>query len=319
MTTSSPRRQSKYESWSLDQIAKSEFFHQKLHEYGLLEVAYAIEQVQGELLNWDRESLGISEQAWNKVIHRGIKPVCVFAHPRVLQDVPRSVGYYQKLAMVSLKSMSNIGLSVTGYESGQSKHPLSEHKAKAVSYRLNELISRLIEFDDTLDPREFDLWRGMTAGSTAQGSWQNKKGDRTEEVIKGIITRRLQASGLVIEQSSDGKKWRLKNGQTLEYGSEPDLALYDQDHRTLVAIEIKGGIDTAGVLERIGAAIKSLSRARQENANSITVLIITAVSITEQAELELAAHQDDIDHWFAVEDVLTREETRQEIFKLLGI
>jgi len=30
-----------------DQVTKSEFFHQKLHEYGLLEIAYAIEDVQG--------------------------------------------------------------------------------------------------------------------------------------------------------------------------------------------------------------------------------------------------------------------------------
>lgn len=33
-----------------------------------------------------------------------------------------------------------------------------------VAFRLNELISRLIEADEQIDPREFDLWRGMTAG-----------------------------------------------------------------------------------------------------------------------------------------------------------
>ncbi len=33
--------QSKHESWLIDQVTKSEFFHQKLHEYGLLETAYA--------------------------------------------------------------------------------------------------------------------------------------------------------------------------------------------------------------------------------------------------------------------------------------
>ena len=150
----SPHRgRSKHESWSIDQITKSEFFHQKLHEYGLLEIAYAIEQVQGEHLDWNREDLGISEQAWNKVIHRGIKPVRVFAHPYVLQNVHRSVGYYQKLAMVSLKSMNNIGLSITSHETGRSRRPMGEQKARDVSRRLNELISRLIESDDTLDPR----------------------------------------------------------------------------------------------------------------------------------------------------------------------
>jgi hypothetical protein len=317
--TSPHCEQSKRESWSIDQITKSEFFHQKLHEYGLLEIADAIEAVQGEHLDWNREELGISEKAWNKVIHRGIKPVRVFAHPYVLQNVQRSAGYYQKLALVSLESMNNIGLSITSYEMGRNRRSMSERKARDVSRRLNELISRSIESDDTLDPREFDLWRGMTAGATAQGSWQNRKDDRTEEVIKGIITRRIQAGGLLAENSGDGSGLQLKDGRIVEYGSEPDLAVYDQDHTILVAVEIKGEIDIAGILGRIGAVIKSLSRAKQENAHSTTILIIPRVSMTEQAEQELAAHRSDIDHWFTVEGVLNMDDVRQQIFDLLGI
>ena len=316
---SSRNAQDKREIWLIDQVTKSEFFHQKLHEYGLLEIAYAIENVQGENLDWNRKDLGISERAWKKVIHRGIQPVRVFAHPDVLRTVHRSVGYYQKLALVSLKSMNNIGLTITTYESGQNKRPMNQQKAEDVCRRLNELISRLIESDDVIDPREFDLWRGMTAGSTAQGSWQNKKGDRTEDVIKGIITRRIQSKGLLIEQSDDGKELRLKDGRILEYGSEPDLAFYDKDHQILIAVEIKGGIDTAGVLERIGAVIKSLSRAKQENPGATTVLIIPKVSMTGQAKQELAAHQSDIDHWFMVEDVLNSDDVRREIFEVFGI
>jgi hypothetical protein len=73
------------ESWTIDQMTKSEFFHQKLHEWALLEIAY--------------------------------------------------------------------------------------------------------EHDDRVDAREFDLWRGMAAGSQAQGSWQNTKGDKAEVVIKDLIER----------------------------------------------------------------------------------------------------------------------------------
>jgi hypothetical protein len=316
---SSHSTQDKYESWLTDQATKSEFFHQKLHEYGLLKVAYAIEDVQGENLDWNKKGLGISEKAWKKIIHQGIKPVRVFAHPDVLSSVHRSVGYYQKLALVSLKSMNNIGLTITTYESGQNKKPMNRQKAEDVCRRLNQLVSRLIESDDVIDPREFDLWRGMTAGSTAQGSWQNKKGDRTEDVIKEIITRRIQSKGLLVESSDDGKELRLEDSRVLEYGSEPDLAFYDEEHQTLIAVEIKGGIDTAGVLERIGAVIKSLSRAKQENPGATTVLIIPRVSMTEQARQELAAHQSDIDHWFMVEDVLNSDDVRREIFEVLGI
>ena len=311
--------QDKYESWRIDQVTKSEFFHQKLHEYGLLEIAYAIESVKGEELAWDREALAISQSAWNKIIHRGIKPVRVFAHPWVLVNVDRSVGYYQKLALVSLKSMINIGLTITRYETGRNKRPMDEQKVRDVARRLNELISRLIESDEEIDPREFDLWRGMTAGSTAQGSWQNAKGDRMEDVIKGMIRRRIQNRGLLLTQSDDERELHLKDGRLLVCDSEPDLAFYDEAHHILIAVEIKGGIDTAGVLERIGAVIKSLSRAKQDNPNAITVLIIPRVSMTEQAELELTVHQDDIDHWFAVEDVLNQDDVRQRLFKIFGI
>ncbi|MFP4396313.1 MAG: hypothetical protein ACLFTI_13735, partial [Anaerolineales bacterium] len=89
--TSDPNGRDKYQNPRIKQVTKSEFFHQKLHEYGLLEIAYAIESVKGEELAWDREALAISQTAWNKIIHRGIKPVRVFAHPWVLINVDRSV------------------------------------------------------------------------------------------------------------------------------------------------------------------------------------------------------------------------------------
>ncbi|HUV80498.1 MAG TPA: hypothetical protein VMW40_06730 [Candidatus Bathyarchaeia archaeon] len=72
------------ESWTIDQITKSEFFHQKLHEWGLLEIAYELEGIKGEVFEWNREELGITDRAWNKAIHRGIKPIRVFLHPDVL-------------------------------------------------------------------------------------------------------------------------------------------------------------------------------------------------------------------------------------------
>jgi len=139
------------EAWALDQLAKSVFFHQKLHEWGMMEVAREIERVKGETLEWDQESLGISQAAWNKVIHRGVK----------------------------------------------------EETAPAVSWRLNRIISHLIEGDDQVDAREFDGWRGMAGGSQAQGSWQNTKGERVALLIGGIVRRRLREKGLVSGSSPD--------------------------------------------------------------------------------------------------------------------
>ena len=289
------------ESWTIDQITKSEFFHQKLHEWGLLEIAYELEGIKGEELEWHLENLNITTKAWNRVIHRGIKPIRVFAHPEVLKQNPKRVGYYRMLAMVSQKSMARVGLSINRYEEGRSY--LDDDAALEISKHLNKIISILIEHDETVDDREFDLWRGMAAGSQAQGSWQNTKGDRAEVVIKELIERRVREKGLIFEEKAHGKgeTLKLKDERLLILGSEPDIGIYEDDI-IQIAVEIKGGIDPAGVLERFGAALKSLRRAKQESPNSITILIMQGVSLTSKAMEEIDRSKSIIDYFFTIEE-----------------
>ena len=308
--------EAEYRAWTLDQVTKSEFFHQKLHEWGLITVAEEIECIQGETLTWDRNTLGITELAWDKIIHRGIKPILVFAHPIVLGSIARSVSYYRMLAMVSQKSMTRIGLSVNRYETATSVPDTDA--ARELCRHLNGVVSRLVELDEKINAREFDLWRGMAAGTQAQGSWGNIKGDRPEIVIKGLLQRRLRESGLVRKESSRGSTLELIDGRIVRLSAEPDVGIY-QDERITAAIEIKGGIDAAGVLERIGAAVKSLGRAREENPEATTILILQGVSITETALKDLDIHRETIHHWITVEDIVESEASRRQLFALLGI
>ncbi len=106
----------KQRRWALDQLQKSFFFHQRLHDWGLIDVARQIEEISGESLDWDLQNLSISDSAWNKTIHSGIKPIIVFAHPAVLTTVGKAVSYYRMLAMVSQKSMNQIGIATARYE-----------------------------------------------------------------------------------------------------------------------------------------------------------------------------------------------------------
>ncbi len=306
------------ESWTIDQITKSEFFHQKLHEWGLLEIAYELEAIKGEELEWDLEKLNISPKAWNKIIHRGIKPIRVFCHPDVLKGNSKRISYYRMLAMVSQKSMSKVGLAVNGYEDGRKS--FDDVTALEMSKHLNKIISILIEHDEKIDAREFDLWRGMAAGSQAQGSWQNTKGDRAEIVIKELIKRRVREKRLIIKETIHGKseKFELKDGRVLIMGSEPDIGIYKNDTIQIV-VEIKGGIDLAGVLERFGAALKSLRRAKQENPKSITILIMQGVSLTSRAKEEISKSKTIIDHFFTIEDIIGNEDLRKQLFKVMNI
>lgn len=302
-------------AWSLDQLAKSAFFHQKLHEWGTLEIAYELEEIQGENLNWD--ALGISQDAWNKIIHRGIKPILVFAHPQVLTSSPRSLAYYRTLAMVSQKSMSRVGFGSIGKFEQGAVLP-NDDTALAAARILNDIISRLVEVDDYVDAREFDLWRGMAAGTQAQGSWQNAKGQRVEIEVKRFIRNRLDEAGLIEEESPGGLQIQLTDARRIIFSDEPDIAIFNET-AIECAIEIKGGIDTAGVLERIGAAMKSLSRAKEENASSITILVLQEVSLTETARADLQNNQNIVNYWFTLEELSENRERQNVFWDLLGL
>ena len=80
-----------------------------------------------------------------------------------------------------------VGLGAGRYEKGKITPDL--FTAETLSTHLNRIISNLIEADESIDAREFELWRGMAAGSQAQGSWGNTKGDRIEVVIKVGLTQ----------------------------------------------------------------------------------------------------------------------------------
>jgi hypothetical protein len=306
--------QANIDAWTLDQLAKSAFFHRKLHEWKLLEVAAQLETVRGEDLVWT--DLNIAEQAWNKVIHRGIKPVIVFAHPHVLKSIVGSAGYYRMLAMVSQKSMKRIGINLDSYEAGR---PFThEAVALAAAQHLNRVISALIDLDETINAREFDLWRGMAAGSQAQGSWQNNKGASAEVAIREVVLHRLQERGFVTGEAASASSIALADGRILVFADEPDIAVYRNDVPE-VAVEVKGGIDQAGVLERIGATLKSLRRARRENPDSITILIIQDVSMTERARQDLSINTDTVTLIFSAQSIVEDEDEREKFFSAMGI
>jgi hypothetical protein len=309
----------KQRAWSIDQLAKSEFFHTKLHEWRIFETGKEIAGVKGEKLDWDLEALHISEEAWSKIIHNGIKPVIAFAHPDVLSEVHYAVAYYRMLSMASQKSMRNVGLATDRYEQareGELPALPSPPRAAEFARHFNKLASRLVEADEKMEAREFDLWRGMAAGTQAQGSWQNNKGDVAEGVIDKTIRNRLRTARWIATETEQIVV--LQDGRRVEFGDEPDVAIY-QGETILVAVEVKGGIDKAGVLERIGAALKSLSRAKQENPEAVTILVLQAVSLTDRGEVDLKSHADTIGHWFAVEDIVDEADVEEAFFRLLDI
>lgn len=303
----------KREAWYLDQLAKSRVFHRMLHEWGLIALAEEVEELRGESYDWSNlEDLGIKKQAWDKIIHRGIKPVKVFAHPKVLQENPRRVTYYRTLAMVSQKSMNNVGLPVEAWEKG-SRIEMDDAQALRLARHLNGIISELICEDPEANERELDLWRGMAAGAQAQGTWQNIKGKKAERQVYDLITSALDRLGAKMEKVG---QFLLPDGRIVIFGKDPDVAVR-LNAKILAAVEIKGGIDPAGVLERLGAALKTLERIQRKYPEAVLILVAPSAAMTTAFWFEL--RQRSYIHFFALEELLTSEKKVQEFLSVMGI
>lgn len=217
--------------------------------------------------------------------------------------------------------MNQLGMATGRFEQGD-KTPKSDLAAR-IAKRVNSVICALIESEHRIERREFDIWRGMAAGAQAQGSWQNRKGDVTEAILREDLLAQLKRLRLIEPEFSIDLKQRnalleLRDGRIVRMGSEPDILIRDS-FRIQAAVEIKGGIDPAGVLERVGAAIKSLSRAKEESPGAITILLVSATSMSDQAERDILSNRSNVNYWFTVEDILQNSEVKQNYYSLMGL
>ncbi|NJL64415.1 MAG: XcyI family restriction endonuclease [Methylacidiphilales bacterium] len=97
---------------------------------------------------------------------------------------------------------------------------------------------------------------------------------------------------------------------------ESDL---DNGGKTTGVIEVKGGTDTAGALERYGAAIKSFEEARRRNSKVKTILIASCIT----TEVNNRIHNDKfVSCYFNLTEILSEnseqyEQFVEEVFSIL--
>ncbi len=95
-------------------------------------------------------------------------------------------------------------------------------------------------------------------GIGLDGTMRNIIGRDADMMLKSRIMAWLTAQDLVTEPGATEGEVALKDGYVMSYGSEPDIAFW-RDGNMIASIEVKGGRDSAGALERLGAAMKALT------------------------------------------------------------
>ncbi len=252
-----------------------------------------IEDYDGELRFERLDELMISEAAWSHLKAEGIAPELVFAHPCLLEQHPQTSQYYRGMALLSQKQVSQLSASVSSWEDGSRKRTVPYASCVKVARLYNAVISSIIEgsTDWTIE----NGYRNIIAmmGVRLDGMFRNKIGQIAEELVKDRIARWLDDNNL-IENSGEGS-YELVAGYSMRYRSEPDIS-FVKDGQTLATIEIKGGKDPAGALERLGAVQKSFA----ETPPGCTNMLIAGV-VTDEMQTRLK--QMGITMVFALDDL----------------
>ena len=221
------------------------------------------------------ETYMISQAAWAYTTAAGFDPPLVFAHPDLLQRYPETSQYYRGMTLLSQKQVKNaVGVGIDAWEAGTYKRAVPSSACLKVARLYNTIMSSIIE-DSTAWTLE-NGYRNILAamGFRLQGMFLNKIGQIAEERIKTRIATWLRDRSLIVATREDGV-YELPHDTIMRYGSEPDIKI-ERAGQLIATIEIKGGKDPAGALERLGAMQKSFAETPPECVNFLIAGVVTS-------------------------------------------
>jgi hypothetical protein len=300
-----------------------------------------VDQLDHEMaasLDWTNlERLAILRPVWDRAAKEGVPRLRYFCHPDALRVEPTLIAYYRMIAALSQKAISYIAFNITKFEDGTSTD-LSPSRALELARLFNHTLGNLfsVQFPSPEDLKALLL---LTAGTQIDGSWRNKIGQGAEKAVRRLLVEHFFRTGHVHHMvRRDGQAVRvdnvaailadigrynacaLTNGAQIVFGSEPDITLINPAGEVAGAIEVKGGTDPAGALERLGAAGKSFENTLEQNPSARTIYLAGVITPEVEGRMErdkrFRAYHD-------LKMVLTREEEKrrylEEVSKLLWI
>lgn len=240
------------------------------------------------------EELGIHRDALDRVRAAGIRRRLVFAHPRLLQDLPNASLYYRGIALLPRKRVQSIAGGVDGWERSPPTGRVTADKALKVARLYNTVISAVVL--DRIDWADDDAVRNVLAnvGITADGGMRNVVGQQAETAIKERMLEFVKEAGLVVGEDAAGVS--LQEGVTMRFGSEPDIG-FERNGSWAVVIEIKGGRDPAGALERLGAIKKTFDETPNDCRNYLVAGVVTPTMRERLSEMSM-------ERYFEIDDLL---------------
>ena len=262
-----------------DAQRRSAVIAERIRQRTDLALRRAIATFEGELSFLPLPDLMISEEAWTHVTSSDIDPKLVFAHPLLLRQNPRASEYYRGIALLPQKRVAEIAGAVDSWEDESRRTVLREGHIIRVAQLYNAVISSIIEGSDgwTLENGYRNIIANMGIG--LDGTVRNLIGQDAERLIKVRIRKWLDSQQLIVRRNDEETQFDLPDGYSMRYGSEPDIEFsrtVGDEATTVATIEIKGGKDPAGALERLGAIQKSFEATPPGCVNMLIAGVITS-------------------------------------------
>ncbi|MFW6275523.1 MAG: XcyI family restriction endonuclease [bacterium] len=289
-----------------------------------LKVFETLSQLEIQLEWMPLSDLMIESEAWEYVVKEKVyDPKLVFCHPEVIKELPVSSSYYRGLTGLSIKAAKDYIGSVENLEKGNARAIINVKKALKMARVYNTFICSIIK-----GSTEWTLENGKrtiiaTLGITLDGIMRNKVGAIAEERIRILVYNWLQNKNLIktFEEANTldelPRFCKLKDNIIMRFSSEPDISfskISDDSEELLAVIEIKGGIDPAGALERYGAATKSFQHSLKENQRCKNFFL----SAVYTQELRNRIQGDRlVEKFYDIIDILEKPEIRDDFFKEL--
>jgi hypothetical protein len=328
---------------------RSTFFYRKLKEYktlglpGLVAELFLVEH----LYSWeDRALWGIGEDAFTYISKQPeFHLIQVFCHPKLLREHPQLLAYYRNIAALAQKSIKKlVQIDVKPFEADAAHRlTLTEVKALTLARLFNEHVTLIIDSSiQSITKEELHGILLTSTGAQIDGSWRNAIGEEAEKVMQRLLIKEAKERNLLAalfprighavetydptrleEQLGKIENYRgilLTNSTSILFSSDPDVSLVNEAGATVCAIEVKGGTDTAGALERYGAAKKSFEEARRNAPKVVTIL--AASCITQEVHNRIARDPLITDYFNLTalldEDSMLYKRFMQQVFTLLG-
>jgi len=329
---------------------RSTFFYRKLKEYNTLSFPLKIDALLpvAHLYSWEGWiNWGIGEDAFRYINrHASLQLIQVFCHPRLIREHSTLVAYYRNIAALSQKAVKYlVRIDVKRIETDEkNRYPLTEDQSRKLSYLFNEHISLIIDSSIELITKEQLHGILLTStGAQIDGSWRNAIGEEAEKLVQRLLVKEAKERNILAaliprvgtaielynptkleEQLGNIERYRgvmLVNHTSILFSSEPDVSLLSNQGTTVGVIEIKGGADPAGALERYGAAKKSFEEALRSNSATRTILVASCITAQVHTRIQ---NDPTISTYFNLTEILSEDSTKydhfvQEVFSLLSV